>query len=83
MNENRCVCCGSIIPEGMQVCWTCENQIKIYHCVICGKRIVNPKFSFGGRKNGKTMMEFWYNISQLCCSEECLNELTNEIRRYE
>ena len=22
---NRCVCCGEIIPEGMQVCKSCEN----------------------------------------------------------
>ena len=26
--ENRCVCCGSIIPEGRQVCRNCE-QIEI------------------------------------------------------
>ena len=24
MNENRCVCCGRIIPEGRQVCESCE-----------------------------------------------------------
>ncbi len=24
MNNNRCVCCGEIIPEGRQVCPTCE-----------------------------------------------------------
>lgn len=23
--ENRCVCCGEIIPEGMQVCPKCER----------------------------------------------------------
>lgn len=27
MNENICVCCGEIIPEGRQVCWNCENNI--------------------------------------------------------
>lgn len=21
-----CVCCGSYVPEGSQVCWTCINQ---------------------------------------------------------
>lgn len=26
MNENRCVCCGADIPEGRQVCPTCENE---------------------------------------------------------
>ena len=23
--EDRCICCGEIIPEGRQVCWTCEE----------------------------------------------------------
>ena len=28
--DNRCVCCGAIIPEGRQVCPKCEkgNQMK-------------------------------------------------------
>ena len=25
-NENRCVCCGDIIPEGRQVCIKCEKS---------------------------------------------------------
>ena len=25
MNQNRCVCCGELIPEGRQVCWLCAN----------------------------------------------------------
>lgn len=24
--ENRCVCCGEIIPEGRMVCPNCENE---------------------------------------------------------
>ena len=24
--ENRCVCCGEIIPEGQQVCEKCERE---------------------------------------------------------
>lgn len=24
--ENRCVCCGEIIPEGIQVCYSCMNS---------------------------------------------------------
>ena len=27
MNENRCVCCGEIIPEGRMVCPACEGKI--------------------------------------------------------
>ena len=26
MNENRCVSCGAIIPEGGQVCTSCKNE---------------------------------------------------------
>ena len=30
MNNNRCVCCGEIIPEGRMVCLLCEKkQIKL------------------------------------------------------
>ena len=25
--ENRCVCCGSIIPEGRQICRECEVNV--------------------------------------------------------
>jgi len=25
MSDNRCVCCGAIIPEGRQVCYRCER----------------------------------------------------------
>lgn len=25
MRENRCICCGEVIPEGMQVCPVCED----------------------------------------------------------
>lgn len=27
MNENRCVCCGEIIPEGRMVCPICEGSV--------------------------------------------------------
>ena len=26
-NVNRCVCCGEIIPEGIQVCKNCERAV--------------------------------------------------------
>ena len=29
MNENCCVCCGIVIPEGMQVCKKCQSQYGI------------------------------------------------------
>ena len=29
MSENRCVCCGDLIPEGVQVCPKCEKTLGI------------------------------------------------------
>ena len=26
--EDRCICCGEIIPEGRQVCVNCEKEAK-------------------------------------------------------
>ena len=28
MTEDRCVCCGAIIPEGRMVCSTCEKAVE-------------------------------------------------------
>lgn len=28
MNENRCVCCGAVIPEGTMVCRICSGDIR-------------------------------------------------------
>lgn len=27
MTENKCVCCDEIIPEGRQVCPSCESKV--------------------------------------------------------
>lgn len=27
MSEERCICCGDIIQEGRQICWSCERDI--------------------------------------------------------
>ena len=29
IQENRCVCCGELIPEGMQVCYACRKGLGI------------------------------------------------------
>ena len=40
--ENTCVCCGVIIPEGRQVCPSCENGVSVqnryvkFNCPECG-----------------------------------------------
>lgn len=28
MNDNTCVCCGEIIPEGLMICYNCEKNAK-------------------------------------------------------
>lgn len=28
MQENRCICCGAVIPEGMQGLWNYDGEIK-------------------------------------------------------
>ena len=28
MNDNYCVCCGEIIPEGRMVCLQCEHEVE-------------------------------------------------------
>ena len=25
--EDRCVCCGSVIPEGELICWQCKHEV--------------------------------------------------------
>ena len=81
MDVDRCIICGEIVPEGCQVCQKCEHKDKGCHCVTCGKEIPQPKFSFGSRAYGTTMMEFQYNMRQLCCSDECWDKWIEEIRR--
>lgn len=39
MSENRCVCCGKIIPEGRQVCPLCEKDSTVKYKGIDTKRI--------------------------------------------
>ena len=28
MSEDRCVCCGAIVPEGTQICTSCSEKAK-------------------------------------------------------
>jgi predicted nucleic acid-binding Zn ribbon protein len=79
MINNRCVCCGEIIPEGRMVCPQCEYD-NTYHCIVCDAKIPKPEFIFGGRGNGKTTMIFNHNVRQMCCSDECFDKLVDEIR---
>ena len=37
MSEDRCVCCGEIVPEGRMVCPICEHKAenRVAPCVAC------------------------------------------------
>lgn len=41
MRENRCICCGAVIPEGMQVCPECrveqESEAPEYSFIVIQK----------------------------------------------
>lgn len=39
MNEDRCVCCGEIIPEGRMVCPNCKQTVKTGDCKWCKDEI--------------------------------------------
>lgn len=39
--ENTCVCCGSSIPEGRQVCYACERET-----LGCDNEASNEKLGF-------------------------------------
>ena len=39
MPDNTCVCCGSIIPEGWQICWSCKNAESLEDYQKCLKWI--------------------------------------------
>ena len=39
MNEDRCVCCGAVIPEGRMVCPNCLVTVKAGECKYCKDEI--------------------------------------------
>lgn len=53
--ENRCVCCGVIIPEGMMVCKTCEieaeNRLTLKRKTVC-QEVRNSRVKEEGSSRG-------------------------------
>lgn len=58
--ENKCMCCGEIIPEGRQICPSCENGTN-HKCVFCDKFNLNLKFTFD--KNPRLCIRDSYTIN--------------------
>jgi len=40
MAENRCICCGAVIPEGRQVCPNCEVKKCGFEDVSCTRKCI-------------------------------------------
>lgn len=40
MSEDRCVCCGQIIPEGTMVCPTCQEPPEMYEGELYSKGLL-------------------------------------------
>lgn len=54
--EDRCACCGNVVPEGRQVCWNCENNVfvskkDLHDCNIPQQEPINNDGSLDQCKN--------------------------------
>lgn len=57
--EDRCVCCGNIIPEGRQVCYQCEHKIEeAKAAVVSFGEILKETFN----KIAEVFKAFWNSI---------------------
>ena len=54
MSEDRCACCGEIIPEGRQVCPACETGKN------CGSKADQMFRELGYKRINFTADEYWY-----------------------
>ena len=43
--DDRCVCCGVVVPEGRQVCQKCESKVNVIRCKDCdhGSHVGTPE----------------------------------------
>ena len=61
--EDRCICCGEIIPEGRQVCWTCEKgevnsgNNRMHISCDCSSRIYGNCMGGKRRVGGQQMIK--------------------------
>lgn len=72
--EDRCVCCGEIIPEGRMVCPQCEaaaneRQASMYHALLVagGGRKRSPKETHKRTHSVKkkhTLVRFLYQVNR-------------------
>ncbi len=58
--EDECVCCGEYVPEGRQVCWSCEHKSFEHHGKELGKLVDTKQKAYGDSitKTGKILHSF-------------------------
>ena len=65
--DNRCVCCGVVIPEGRQVCFDCEHKhgnIRGIHTNFYDKEEIYENCTvqvLTNTKNGNVSVGWWRN----------------------
>lgn len=77
--ENRCVCCGEIIPEGNQICKKCEQNTKTYM-----NNETVKKFNITIKLRGDNVYDFYMDgewIASRGSCENILDEVRNEIKK--
>jgi hypothetical protein len=94
MTEERCVCCGEIIPEGLQVCFNCEPKIEkhvsfskgeCFRCKKCPPEVITTWHEpLMGRKYKRLSEKYGLRVP-LCfpgCHEYAQEEPSQEYNRY-
>lgn len=79
MNNNRCICCCEIIPEGRQVCKKCEQFMRTYT-----NNETVKKFDITIKLRGDNVYDLYMNgkwISSRGSCENILDEVCNEVRK--
>ena len=79
MNNNRCICCNEIIPEGIQVCKKCEQNIKTY-----ANNETVKKFDITIKLRGDNVYDLYINKNWIASRGHCeniLDEVRNELRK--
>lgn len=56
--EDRCICCGEIIPEGKMICAKCENAVTNYESMY-----ILPARQFG-KVNLMRVIEEWKKLNE-------------------
>lgn len=59
-DENRCVICGAIIPEGLQVCYMCTMDIESGNDTIKTQNEKSQTGDINDKNNGKPFNS-WLN----------------------